>query len=67
MEGNRMFDLRRWGVAEQVMNEYFVNEARIITNFGEKVSPYEAKHNLFPIPLGAIDLSGGALMQNPGY
>lgn len=67
MEGHRMFDIRRWGVAEQVMNEYFVNEARIITNFGEKVSPYESKHNLFPIPIGAIDLSGGALTQNPGY
>ncbi len=67
MEGHRMFDLRRWGVAKQVMNEYFVNEARTITNFGDKVNPYEDKHNLFPIPLSAIDLSGGALSQNPGY
>ena len=67
MEGHRMFDLRRWGVAQQVMTDYFANEARIITNFGEKVSPYEPKHDLFPIPIGAIDLSGGALVQNPGY
>ncbi len=67
MEGHRMFDLRRWGVAKQTMNDYFANEARIITNFGDKVSPYEDKHNLFPIPLSAIDLSGGALTQNSGY
>ena len=67
MEGHRMFDIRRWGVAEQVMNDYFSNEARTIANFGDKVSPYESKHNMFPIPLSAIDLSGGALTQNPGY
>ena len=67
MEGNRIFDLRRWGVANQVMNEYFVNEARTITNFGDKVNPYEDRHDRFPIPLNAIDLSGGVLTQNPGY
>ena len=49
------------------MTEYFTNEARTIENFGQKVSPYEDKHDLFPIPLGGIDLSGGALTQNPGY
>jgi len=31
------------------------------------VSPYTASHNLFPIPLGAIDLSGNILTQNPGF
>lgn len=67
MEGHRLFDLRRWGVAKATMNDYFSNEARIITNFGEKVSAYEDKHDLFPIPLSAIDLSGGALSQNSGY
>ena len=67
MEGHRLFDLRRWGVAKQTMTEYFANEARTIANFGDKVSPYEDKHDRFPIPLGAIDLSGGALSQNPGY
>lgn len=67
MEGHRLFDLRRWGVASQVMSDYFSNEARTITNFGEKVGTYDDKHNVFPIPLSAIDLSGGALSQNPGY
>ena len=67
MEGHRLFDLRRWGVAETVMNEYFANESRTITNIANKVSPYEAKHNLLPIPVSAIDLSGNVLTQNPGY
>jgi len=67
MEAHRYFDIRRWGVSVQVMNEYFTNEARTIGNFGQKVSPYTATHDLFPIPLGAIDLSGGALTQNPGF
>jgi hypothetical protein len=67
MEGHRLFDLRRWGVTKQVMTDYFTNEARTITNFGDKVSAFEDKHVLFPIPLGAIDLSDGALIQNPGY
>ena len=67
MEGHRLFDLRRWGNAEQVMNDYFANESRTISNIADKVSPYEAKHNLLPIPLSAIDLSGNILTQNSGY
>lgn len=67
MEGQRMFDLRRWGTAEQTMNDYFSFEASIIPNFGQKVNAYQSKHNLFPIPQQAIDLSGGSLSQNTGY
>lgn len=67
MEGHRLFDLRRWDNAVQVMNTYFTNEARTITPFGQKVEPYTTTHNLFPIPLGAIEGSGGILSQNPGY
>ena len=72
MEGQRMFDLRRWersspGYAKNTMNAYFDFEASIIQNFGQKVSPYQDKHNVFPIPQQAIDLSGGALSQNQGY
>jgi hypothetical protein len=73
VEGHRLFDLRRWDAndagydAVQVMNDYIANEGRTITPFGTAANPYEAKYNLFPIPLGAIDLSGGVLQQNPGY
>lgn len=67
MEGHRLFDLRRWGNAVSVINEYIVNETRTIPNFGGKTNPFEERHNLLPIPLTAIDLSGGILTQNPGY
>lgn len=67
MEGHRLFDLRRWGVAESVINTYTANEARTIPNFGTKVGTYTANMNLMPIPVNAIDLSGGALTQNPGF
>ena len=68
MEGHRLFDLRRWGVAPEVINTYIANEAQDIskgsyTSFGT----YTETHDLFPIPVNAIDGSGGVLEQNPGY
>ena len=67
MEGHRLFDLRRWGNAKSIMNAYFVNEARVITPFAGKAKPYEDKFDVLPIPITAIDLSGGILQQNPGF
>ncbi|NNJ88814.1 MAG: RagB/SusD family nutrient uptake outer membrane protein, partial [Eudoraea sp.] len=67
MEGHRLFDLRRWGVAESVINTYVQNEARTIPNFGQKAGTYMPNMNLMPIPINAIDLSGGVLSQNPGF
>lgn len=67
MEGHRLFDIRRWGNGVEVMNTYFVNEARVITSFAGDPKPYESKHDVLPIPITAIDLSGGALNQNPGF
>ncbi len=67
MEGKRLFDIRRWGNGTSLINDYITNESRTITNFGGKAGAYQAKHDMFPIPLTAIDLSGGVLQQNPGY
>ncbi len=67
MEGHRLFDLRRWGVTEQVLTEYYANETRTIGNFGPKVNAYQSRQDLLPIPLTSIDLSNGILEQNPGY
>ena len=53
-EHDRMFDLRRTGLA-----------ASVLTAHGK---PYQSpKHDLFPIPQNQINLSGGRLEQNPGY
>jgi len=67
MEGHRLFDLRRWGVAESVINTYVQNESRTIPNFGIKANAYVSAMDLLPIPINAIDLSGGVLTQNPGF
>ena len=54
MEQHRWFDLVRQGRAASVMQA-----------LGK---PFiEGKHELFPIPQTEIDLSGGAMLQNPGY
>mgnify|MGYP000271154700 CR=1 FL=1 len=67
MEGHRLFDLRRWGNGVAIMNAYFTNESRTITSFAGKANAYESKHDVLPIPIGAIDLSGGILTQNSGF
>ncbi len=67
MEGKRLMDIRRWGGTTERMNAYFVNEGRTVLSFAGLPATYEPKYNLTPIPLGAIDLSGNILTQNPGY
>ena len=70
MEGHRFFDLKRWGVAEQVINEYLEVE-KTRRNYLEAHNGMEARHNLFPIPFTQIQLSAvdgtPMLTQNPGY
>ena len=66
MEGHRLFDLRRWGNAKSVMNTYFEKESAVITSFA-KGQAYQDKHDLFPIPIVAIDESQGVLVQNSGH
>lgn len=75
MEGQRFFDLRRWGIAEQVLNAHLNGES----GGAEKTrrphlaasAPFAARHALFPIPAIQIELSksasGPGLKQNPGW
>ena len=69
MEGHRLFDLRRWGNAQETINTYIQNEADDFdqSGYASKFGTYQPKHDLFPIPVNAIDQSGGVLEQNPGY
>jgi hypothetical protein len=70
MEGQRTFDLRRWGLVEQVMNDYFAVEKTRRPHLAA-VSTIAQRHRLYPIPNIQIELSkvGGAvtLAQNPGW
>jgi hypothetical protein len=52
-ENQRMLDLKRWGIAKQVMMAHGKN--------------FLDKHMLYPIPQSEIDASAGTLTQNTGY
>jgi len=70
MEGQRFFDLRRWGIAEQTLNDYIaVEKTRRIQLAG--ADPFSARHRYFPIPAIQIELSKSngqnTLVQNPGW
>ena len=69
MEGQRFFDLRRWGTAESVLNAYITVEKTRRLQLGGTAT-YTARHQLFPIPNIQIQLSkgkGGGLTQNTGW
>lgn len=51
MEGERFYDLVRWGLAPTVLSSL----------------GYQNKHRYYPIPQPAIDFSGGVLVQNPEW
>jgi hypothetical protein len=74
-EGERFYDLRRWGIAEQVLNTFIAAE-QVRRPYLVASATFAAKHALFPIPTVQIelsrvtDLSGQTtdyLVQNPGW
>lgn len=69
MEGNRHYDLVRWGISVQVMNNYLTTEGARQSYLSGK--SYKATNDIFPIPQNEIDLSKvngvSSLTQNPGY
>jgi len=70
MEGHRFFDLKRWGVLEDVMNDYLAVESTK-REYLEAAETVVAKHYLYPFPITQIELSivDGVeqLTQNPGW
>lgn len=66
MEGQRFFDLVRWGEASTVINHYFQYEGQFTTDIqGAKFT--SPTNNYWPIPQQQIDLSNKTLTQNKGY
>jgi hypothetical protein len=55
MEGERFFDLVRWGIADSVLHA------------AGKTAYTVGRDELLPIPQPQIDLSKGVLEQNPGF
>lgn len=67
-EGHRFFDLVRWGVADQVLNDYLDYEDDfLVTKFGG-ANFTAGKNEFYPIPQTQIDIQGADILkQNPGY
>ena len=65
LEGERYFDLVRWGIAKQVMTAYF--NAEKDNRIYYKDATFDAGEEYFPIPVAQYNFSGGIYVQNPGY
>lgn len=66
MEGERFFDIVRWGIAEEVMTEYLSTEKESRVYYSN-TSFQAGKDEYFPISNTQINYSGGLYEQNPGY
>jgi starch-binding outer membrane protein, SusD/RagB family len=72
MEGQRFFDLRRWGIADTAVNNYVSTEAGRISYLASAVGQFALpKYQFYPIPSVQVELSkvGGQcqLQQNTGW
>ena len=65
LEGERFFDLVRWGIAQDVMTRYF--EAEKDQRVYYKVAKFDAGEEYFPIPVAQYNFSLGRYTQNYGY
>lgn len=66
MEGNRFFDLVRWGIDNAVLNEYIEHESKFRTlMIGITYDPQ--RNDKWPIPQVQLDLQPGVLQQDPSY
>jgi hypothetical protein len=70
MEGHRFFDLVRWGIAAETLNDYIEGEKSKRT-YMANTQFVAGKHEYYPIPLQEIlnsQVKGQpTLTQNPGY
>jgi hypothetical protein len=66
MEGTRFFDLVRWGIAAQVLNNYIAVE-KTRYNFLANAVFTQARDEYLPIPQTEINLTHGLYVQNNGW
>lgn len=65
-EGFRAYDLMRWGIMAETMNQYFEKESLIRPHLvGAQFT--KGRDEFLPIPKQQIDLSKGLYKQNNGY
>lgn len=66
-EGHRFFDLVRWGVAAEEINQYFAYEVQFLQSAYSGGKFTAGKDEYRAIPQAQLDLQPGVLVQNPGY
>lgn len=66
MEGNRFFDLRRWGILDQVIPAYIVKDSKFRT-FMQGAVFNSNKNNYWPLPQNEVDIQAGILTQDPAW
>ena len=73
MENGRYFDLRRWGIASEVLNAFFETEKDVEYN-GQTYAQYykdahytPGKNEYFPLPYIQLYYVPGLYTQNKGY
>ena len=65
MEGERFFDLVRWGIAKEVMTKYIEAE-KDNRNYYQNTT-FKDGREYFAIPVAQYNFSYGLYTQNPGY
>lgn len=66
MEGERFFDLVRWGIAKDVMNKYFAAEKSKRVYYANSTFQH-GRDEYYPISNNQYNFSEGLYVQNPGY
>ncbi len=66
LEGERFFDLVRWGVTGTVLNDYY-NTEKTKRTYLSSASYSAPKIDYLPVPQVELDLSKGVLKQDPNY
>lgn len=67
MEGHRYYDLVRWGIVDQVMNNYFATEPARAPHLEGDVLDFNSSQIYLPIPQEEIDLAPELYSQIDGY
>lgn len=66
LEGERFFDLIRWGIADQEMNAFF-NAEKSTRSIYQNARFTKGRDEYLPIPQNQIFWSENRYVQNPGY
>lgn len=66
MEGHRLFDLNRWNITADVINDFLAKEGDV-TPYLKGVTFTKGKHEYLPIPQAEIDKAPSLYKQNEGY